>query len=120
MEEQERIVRQVLEGQPDHIPSANQPCVSVSHAPFGLEPPLPEPRVREGEALTTMVVLPILDANRASVLEHRAGPLHPVRNAREQFRQVERRVGVMPHPEQEHLPVPLVHMADRALGEVGR
>lgn len=36
MEEQKRVVSQVLERNPDNIPSARKPCVSVSHAPVRL------------------------------------------------------------------------------------
>jgi S-adenosylmethionine synthetase len=36
MEEQERVVSQVFERNSDNIPSAREPCMSVSYAPFGL------------------------------------------------------------------------------------
>ena len=41
MEEQKRVVCQVLERYSYNVPSAREPCVSVSDAPFGLEPPRP-------------------------------------------------------------------------------
>jgi hypothetical protein len=120
MEEQEWLAGQVLERDRDHVSRANEPCLRVSYAPFGLEAPLPKPPVREGEALTTVVVLAILDPNRVPLLEDGAGLRHAVRNAREQLRQVQGGIGVVVDPEEEHLPVQLVHMTDGALGEVGR
>jgi hypothetical protein len=41
MEEQEWIVGQVFERNPDNVPGASEPCISVSYAPFGLETPFP-------------------------------------------------------------------------------
>lgn len=67
-----------------------------------------------------MVVLPLVDLNWASVLEDRAVLRRAVRDAREEFSQVERRVGVMIDPEKEYLPVQIVHTTDRAFGDVGR
>ena len=106
----------LFEGDLHDVPGAREPCVSVSHAPFGLEAPRPQPLVREGEARATVVVLPVVDPNRASVLEDRAVLRHAVRNAGEEFRQVERRVGVVADPEEEHLAVQLVHPADGLSG----
>jgi hypothetical protein len=118
MEEQERVTRQVLERKVDNIPSPREPCMSVSYAPLGLKPPRPQPLVREGEALATMVVLTVVYPNRESVLKHRTVRRHAVWNAREELRQVQRGVGVMADPEQQHLPVQIVHPTDRALGDM--
>jgi hypothetical protein len=41
MEKKERVARQVLERDFDNIPSAREPCPSVSYAPLGLKPPGP-------------------------------------------------------------------------------
>ena len=41
MEEQKQVSSQVLERNADDIPCACKPCMSVSHAPFGLEAPPP-------------------------------------------------------------------------------
>jgi hypothetical protein len=41
MQEQERILSQMFEGDFNNIPSAREPCMSVSHASFGLETPRP-------------------------------------------------------------------------------
>ncbi len=41
MEEQERVVSQVFERNSNNIPSAREPCMSVSHTPFGLHTPRP-------------------------------------------------------------------------------
>jgi len=120
MEEQKWVARQALERDFDDVPSAREPCVSVPYAPFGLKPSGPQPLVREGETLAAMVVLPVVDPNRASVLQHRAVRRHAVWNAREKLRQVERGVGVMTDSEKEHLPVQIVHPTDRALGNVRR
>lgn len=53
MEEQERIVGQVFECNLHDVPGACEPCVSVSHAAFGLEATCPQPLIREGEARAT-------------------------------------------------------------------
>lgn len=111
---------QVFAGNADNIPSACEPCMSVSDAPFGLQARRPKPLVREGEARTTMVVLLVVDSNRASVPEDRAILRHAVRNSRENFRQVQGRVGVMTDPEKEHLPVQVVHTTHRACGDMRR
>jgi hypothetical protein len=118
MQEQERVARQPLDRDPDDVTSARQPCLSVSHAPFGLEPPRAKPLVREREASTAMVVLPVVDPNRAPVLEDRTGPRHPIRNAREELSEMKRRVGVVTDPEKEYLTVRIVHPADGAFGDM--
>ena len=41
MEEQERISSQMLDRNRDDIPSARQPCMSVSDEPFRLKAPPP-------------------------------------------------------------------------------
>jgi hypothetical protein len=120
MQEQKRVVRQVLHGHSDDIASAREPCMGVPDAPFGLEAPRPQPLVREGEALAAVVVLPIVDPDPASFLEDRATRRHAVRYARDELRQVERRIGVMADTEQEHQPVQIVHPPDGAFGDVGR
>jgi len=112
-------MREVLERDSDNIARAREARGRVSNAPLGLESPRPQPLVREGEALATMVVLPVVDPNRASVLEHRAVRRHAVWNGREKLHQVECGVGVMTDSEKEHLPVQIVHPTDRALGNVG-
>lgn len=111
---------QMFERDLHDVPRTGEPCMRMSYTPFKLEPPGPQPFVREGEPRTAMVVLPVIDPDRASILEKRAVLGYAVRNAREEFRQVERCVGVVPHPEKEHLPIQIVHTTDRTFGEVGR
>jgi hypothetical protein len=41
MEEQERVMPQTLERDFDNVPSAREPCMSVSYASLGLQPPHP-------------------------------------------------------------------------------
>ena len=120
MEEQERVSSQVIDRNPDDIPSAHKPRMSVSHAPLGLKPLRAQPFVRQGEAHAAVIVLPVIDPNRAAALKDRAELRHAVRNACDDFRQMERRVGVVLDPEEEHLSVEIVHPADRAFGDVGR
>jgi hypothetical protein len=67
-----------------------------------------------------MVVLPIVDPNRASPLEDRAVLRHAVRNAREEFRQMKCRVGIMIDPKKEYLPVQIMHATDGAFGPLRR
>jgi hypothetical protein len=95
MEEQQRVMRQVLERDCNNFAGAREARTRVSNAPLGLESPRPQPLVREGEALATMVVLPVVDPNRSSVLEHRAVRRHAVWNGRQKLRQVECGVGVV-------------------------
>ncbi len=120
MEEQERIASQAFDRNSDNIPSARKPGMRVSYGPFGLQAPRAEPLVREREALTAVVVLSIVDPNWASVLEDRDVPRHTVGNAPKEFRQVERRVGVMTDAKQEYLPVEIVNTTDWAFGDVRR
>ena len=120
MQEQERIVRQMLQRHSDDVASAREPCMGVPDAPFGLEAPHPQPLVREGEARTAVVVFLVIDPDRPSVLEDRAVRRHAVWNARDELRQVERSIGVMTDTEQEHLPAQIAHPPDRASGNVGR
>jgi hypothetical protein len=37
MEEQEQVTLQMLERDRDDVPSARKSCMSMSHAPFGLQ-----------------------------------------------------------------------------------
>jgi hypothetical protein len=78
MKEQERIARQVLEGNLDDVARPCQPGVRVADAAFGLEAPRPQPRVGEGEARAAMIVLPVLDPHGASVPEDGAESRHTV------------------------------------------
>jgi hypothetical protein len=66
-----------------------------------------------------MVVLPIVDSNRPSCLEHCAVLRHTIGNTCEEFRQVECRISVMTNPEEEHLPIKVVHATDGAFRDVG-
>ena len=66
-----------------------------------------------------MVVLQVVQPHRAAVLDDRAVPRHAVGNTREQLRQVDGGVGVVPDPEQQHLAVQLVDATDGTLGYVG-
>jgi hypothetical protein len=120
MEKQERVVSQLFTRDLHDIARTRKSCMSVSHAPFRLKAPHPQPFVRERKAHTAMVILPIGDPHGASLLEDRAVLRHTVRNAREEFRQVERGVGVMTNPEEQHLPIQIVHPTDRTFGDVGR
>ncbi len=120
MEEQERIASQAFDRNSDNIPGARKTRMSMPYGPFGLEAPRPQPLIREGEALAAMVVLSIVDPNWASVLEDRDVPRHTVGNAPKEFRQVERRVGVMTDAKQEYLPVEIVNTTDWAFGDVRR
>ncbi len=120
MEKQQRVVSQVLERHRHDVPGAREPCMGVAHRSFGLKLPRPEPLVGEAEALAAVVVLTVLDSRRAPVPKHGAVLRHPVRNAGEELRQVQRGVGVVADAEQEHLAVEIVHPADGTLGDVGR
>jgi hypothetical protein len=66
-----------------------------------------------------MVVLLVIDPDRASVLEHGAVSGHPVWNPCQEFRQVERRVGVMTNTKEKHLSIQLVYPSYRAFRDVG-
>ena len=102
------------------VASACQPCLSMAYTAFGLKTGGPQPAVREREALTAMIVFPVVDSKRASVSEDGAVSRHAVRNARLEFRQVKRCVRVVANPEKEHLPIEVVDTAHRAFVDVGR
>jgi hypothetical protein len=120
MQEQERIVRQVLQRRSDNIAGAREPRLSMPYAPLGLEAPSPQPLVREGEALATVIILLVFYPNRTSALEDRAVRRHAVGNARDELRQVQRRIGVMAHTEKERLSVPIVYPPNGTCRNVGR
>ena len=86
MQEYEGVLGEVFERHADDVPGASESCRRVSHAPFGLETPSPQPGVREGKALAAVVVLAVIDPDRASLLEDSAVLRHTVRHAREQLR----------------------------------
>lgn len=102
------------------IACTGQPGSSVSYTTFGLETPCPQPLVRHGEALAAVVVLAVVDPDRASILKDRAVLRNAVRSARKEFRKVEGRVGFMTHADEENLSVQIVHATDRAFRDVGR
>jgi hypothetical protein len=120
MEKQERVVSQLFTRKLHDVPRMRKSCMSVSYEPFGLESPRPQPLVRESEAQAAMVILPVADSNRVSLLEHRAVFRHTIGNARDELRQVERGIGVMANPEKQHLSIQIVHPTDRACGDMGR
>jgi hypothetical protein len=41
MKKQERVMGQVFERKSHNVPSAGEPCMSLSYAPLGLEAPRP-------------------------------------------------------------------------------
>jgi hypothetical protein len=120
MEEQEWIVRQVLESDVHDLPRASEPCVSVPNAALGLEAPGPQPLIGESETGTAMVVLSIIDPSPASILENRAVFRDAVWDAREKLRQVECGIRVVADSEEKHLPVRFPDPANRTFGDVGR
>ena len=69
MKKHEPIPHQIFDGDLDDVAGAREPCVSVSDTSFGLEAVLPQPSVGEGETLAAMVVLFIVDPDRAAVLQ---------------------------------------------------
>lgn len=97
-----------------------EPGMRMSYAALGLQSPFPQPPVRQAEARTAMVVLSVVDANRASILKHRAVLRNAVRSARHELRQVEGRVGLVTDAGKEDLPVQIVHATYRAFRDVGR
>ena len=105
---------------PHNIPCACEPGMSVPHASFGLKLAISQPLVRKDEARATVVVLAIFNSNRASVSQDGAMFRHPIRHAGEDFRQVERRIGIVMHPKKKHLTVEVMHATDGALRDVGR
>lgn len=110
MKEQEWVVGQLFDGNSDDVSSASEPCMGVPHLTFGLEAPLPQPLVREGEAGATMVILSIFDPHRSPIEEDGAVLRHAVWNASEDFCQMQSRVGVVADPQEEHLPVQFIYM----------
>jgi hypothetical protein len=119
MEEQEGIVRKLFEGNRDNVPSPRQAGMGVSDRSFGLKAARPQPVVCQGEAPTAMIVLTVLDLHRPAVLQDRAVLRYLIWNAGKELSQVQRRVRVVTHAEQEHLAVQIMHSPHWALGDVG-
>jgi hypothetical protein len=120
MEEQEWVAGQMLECHRRDLPGARKSGMSMSYVSFGLKAARPQPLVRKREARTAMVVLPVVDPNRSSVLKNGAVPGHAVGNTREEFRQVERCICVMTDPEKKNLTIEIIHATHRAFGNVRR
>ncbi len=120
MEKQKRVARQVFERNADNVPRARELCMSVSDPSFGLQAPFSQPLAGESEARATMVILAIIDTNRTAILKNGAIFRHAVRNAGEEFRQMERSVIVVIDPEEKDLPVQSVHTTDGTVGGMGR
>ena len=100
MQEHERVVGQVLEREADDVLRAGQSGVRMSNPPFGLKAARPQPLVCKGKPLTTVIVLGVVDPNRAPSLEHGAVPRHAVWNVRQELRQVQGGVGVVADAEE--------------------
>ena len=120
MEKHQRIARQVLARDLDNIPRPRKERMRLPDAPFGLQPARPQPLAGKSEALAAMVVLPVADPNRPSILEDGAVFRHAVRYTGNEFREMQHGVGIVSDPEQKHLPVPIMHAADGAVRDVRR
>ena len=94
--------------------------MSVSDASFGLGAVLPEPSVGEGETLAAMIVLFIVDPDRAPVLRRPCNVRHAIRYADHQFREMQHRVGVMADAKKEHLAIEIMHAAGGTCGNMRR
>jgi len=120
MKKHQRIARQMLERDLDNIPRTRKERMRLPYAPFGLQPPRAQPLAGESEALAAMVVLPVADPNRPSILEDGAVFRHAVRYSGNELREMQHGVGIVSDPEQKHLPVPIMHAADGAVRDVRR
>jgi len=120
MEKHQRIARQVLARDLDNIPRTRKERRRVPYAPFGLQPPRAQPLAGESEALAAMVVLPVADPNRPSILEDGAVFRHAVRYIGNELREMQHGVGIVSDPEHKHVPVPVMHAADGAVLDVRR
>jgi hypothetical protein len=65
-----------------------------------------------------VVVFLVLDPHPTPVLDDCTVARYPVRHTGEKFRQMERRVGIMPDPEKKYLSVQFVYSPDRTLWNV--
>jgi hypothetical protein len=92
----------------------------VSDAPFPLEIPRSQPFIGKLEALTTMVVLRVVDSNGPPVLDDRAVLRHSIWNLREDLRKMDGGIRVMPNAEEQDLAVQFINPADGALETVRR
>jgi hypothetical protein len=120
MEKQEGVAAQMFNRDGYDVPGPREPCLSVSDTTLGLETSRPQPRVHQGEARAAMVILAVVDPDGATVLKDGAVFQHAIRNIREEFRQMESRVGVMADADEEHLSVQIAYTTDRAFRDVGR
>ena len=116
----QRIAAQLLDNDIDDVASPREPCLRVADASLGLKAACAQPLVREIEALTAVIVLQVLDAGGAPVLENGDVLRHAIRNVREQLRQVDRRVGIVVDTDEQNLAVEIVHAADRDSPGCGR
>ncbi len=120
MQKQQPVVRQVLDRHANDVPSASKPRVSVPDTPLGLQGVLAKPLICERKVRAAVIVLRIVDADRAAMLRHGAEPGHAVRDVRDDLCQVQHRIGIVTHSEQKHATVQVVHPPDRTVGPVRR
>jgi hypothetical protein len=92
----------------------------VSNNSLALKAALAQPFVGESESLAAVIVLAVLDADRATVLEHGDVERRAIRHVRHQLGQMQRRVRVVIDAEEQNLPIELVNSADGTLRPVRR
>ncbi len=88
--------------------------------PSACSPPRPQPVVGQGEAPAAMIVLQIVDPHALPVLHHHAVPRNAIRHLGHELGEMERRVGVVPDAQQQHLPIEIVHPSHRTVRNMRR
>src|SRR5262245_34676366 len=107
MQKRERVALQIFDGKPDDVLGAREPRMRMADTAFALQIPGTQPIVRQCKALAAVVVLAVIDADRASVLKHGAMPRHAIGRACKDFRQMQRRARILAAAEQQYLAVKL-------------
>jgi hypothetical protein len=80
---------------------------------FSLQIARAKPIVGEGEPRAAVIVLAVLDPNGCAGFDDRAVLGHTIRNAGNDLREVQRRVGVMADAEKQDVPIQFVHTTNR-------
>lgn len=118
MQEDQRISAQLTQGCRHNVAGANQPSKGMTDWTFLLKALLLEPPVRQGKALTAVVILEIIDAYQLAILKNGAVSRHPIGNLCHQLGKMQRRVGIVSHAEEKYLPIEFMDTGDRACRRV--
>lgn len=118
VEKDQRIADEVFERDFDDIPRAREPGMRAPDGAFGLKSGGAQPTIGQSEAGAAVIVFPVMNPDRASILKNGAIFGQAVGNAGEDFGQVEGRIRIMADAEKENLPIQFVDAAHGTFGDV--